>query len=156
MDQGMEVIQARVQDVCADGFFSVFTCPCSMAEPKHETSVCKIMKPPDERFILAWHFNWYLSLHTLSLLADSPDYFANCDDVHWIPSDQSLKYCTKHFYPGVISSSASSQYVEASEPLHLCGHDNLNYPMHFQPAGSKYVVNLDGADVISRKRRTSL
>lgn len=111
----------------------------------------------DDHSILAWRsVTGASSLYTPSLLADSPDRFVDCGDVHRIPHDHWLEYCTQHSHSGVnprLGFLPTCRGLQAILPV------RSRQPSVFDALlacargpgvwnGTKYVADLDYADII--------
>ncbi|KAI6124333.1 hypothetical protein EDD17DRAFT_1610096 [Pisolithus thermaeus] len=117
----------------------------------------EIMRITDDQSILAWCSAASASSpNTSSLLADSPDYFAECGDIHQIPHDRWLEYCTKHFNPTTNPRpgiSLTCRGLQATLPVRSRRPGVLDALLACARGpglwdGNKYVVNLDDADVV--------
>ncbi|KAI5986761.1 hypothetical protein F5J12DRAFT_868177 [Pisolithus orientalis] len=122
----------------------------------------EIIKKSDDQSILAWRFFTRApSPRTSSFLADSPDYFADCGDVHRIPSDQLLEYCIKHSHPTANPRSGfllTCRGLQATLPVRSRRPGVLDALLACARGpgvwnGSKYAVNLDDAEVICIRLR---
>ncbi|KAG6337002.1 hypothetical protein ID866_2103 [Astraeus odoratus] len=118
----------------------------------------EIMKVSGDQSILAWQ-PVSSPLHTSSLLADSPDCFANCADVHPIRHDQWLQYCVKHYrsHSGVkprLDFALTNTGLQITLPLRPEGTGVFDALLACARGptiwnGREYTVNLDDANLLS-------